>query len=149
MRLSDKLSFSKLLVMKSVLLCSPFFVRIILSMLLVYALSQRLAPAGYPLKTVIIRRKMVRARRPPRVAPRAFNFPSPQPPYDNSRKELSHFRSPYIRSKPKQYPKWRQAQIWNIGGNSWYRGNVHQSPDWVLQPTENNLLRAQAHFWPI
>ena len=36
---SEKLKVSKLLVMKSVLLCSPFFVRIISSMLLAYALS--------------------------------------------------------------------------------------------------------------
>jgi len=36
---SEKFSFSELLVMKSVLLCSPFFVRIISSMLLACALS--------------------------------------------------------------------------------------------------------------
>ena len=69
--------------------------------------TQRLASAGYPLKIVIIRRKMVSARRAPCIAPRAFNFPSPQPPYDNSRKELSHFKSPYIRSTPKKYPNWQ------------------------------------------
>lgn len=82
--------------------------------LLAYALSYAEALAGYPLKIVIIRRKMVSSRRAPPVALRAFNFPSLQvlrPTYDNSRKGISHFRSLYIKSTPKEHLTWRQEQI--------------------------------------